>query len=114
MERLTGLYYAIHNGIFPRLRHLDGLAPLALRLYLVPVFWMAGNSKLNGIDNAFIERLWRSVKYEKLYLNPPTDGINLYEMVDEYFNYYNFERRHEELKDEVPYDIYKRQLRAVA
>jgi len=34
-----------------RLRHADGLAPLALRLYLVPVFWMAGTQKLAAMDN---------------------------------------------------------------
>jgi len=30
---------------------LDGLAPLAIRLYLVPVFWMAGTQKISGIDS---------------------------------------------------------------
>jgi putative oxidoreductase len=51
MNALVGWYYSIHNAIFLRLRHLDGLAPLALRLYLVPVFWMAGTQKISGIDN---------------------------------------------------------------
>jgi uncharacterized membrane protein YphA (DoxX/SURF4 family) len=51
MNALTGWYYSIHNGIFSRLKYLDGLAPLALRLYLVPVFWMAGTKKLAGIDS---------------------------------------------------------------
>src|SRR5210317_518707 len=51
MSVLAGWYYSIHNTIFPRLQHLDGLAPLALRLYLVPVFWMAGTKKIAGIDN---------------------------------------------------------------
>ena len=51
MNALTGWYYSIHNGIFSRLQYLDGLAPLALRLYLVPVFWMAGTKKLAGIDS---------------------------------------------------------------
>lgn len=51
MNTLAGLYYTIHNVIFPRLRHLDGLGPLALRLYLVPVFWMAGTQKIAGIDS---------------------------------------------------------------
>ena len=36
------------------------------------------DGKGRAIDNAFIERLWRSVNYEKLYLNPPADGVNLY------------------------------------
>ena len=51
MNALAGWYYNIHNAIFPRLQTLDGLAPLALRLYLVPVFWMAGTQKIAGIDS---------------------------------------------------------------
>ena len=51
MSTLAAWYYALHNAIFPRLQYLDGLAPLALRLYLVPVFWMAGTQKIAGIDN---------------------------------------------------------------
>ncbi|MCB1689289.1 MAG: DoxX family protein [Halioglobus sp.] len=51
METLAQWYYALHNAIFPRLKYLDGLAPLALRLYLVPVFWMAGTQKIAGMDN---------------------------------------------------------------
>ncbi|QFU74816.1 DoxX family protein [Halioglobus maricola] len=51
MNAIAQWYYTIHRAIFPRLQHLDGLAPLALRLYLVPVFWMAGTQKIKGIDN---------------------------------------------------------------
>ena len=51
MNALVQWYYSIQNGIFLSLRHFDGLAQLALRLYLVPVFWMAGTQKLSGIDN---------------------------------------------------------------
>ncbi len=51
MNALAGWYYNIHNAIFPRLQYLDGLAPLAIRLYLVPVFWMAGTQKISGIDS---------------------------------------------------------------
>ncbi len=51
MSALAQWYYNIHNMIFPRLAHLDGLAPLAVRIYLVPVFWMAGTQKISGIDS---------------------------------------------------------------
>jgi len=51
MNALAQWYYSIHNAIFPRLQYLDGLAPLALRLYLVPVFWMAGTQKIAGMQN---------------------------------------------------------------
>ena len=51
MNAIASWYYTIHNAIFPRLQHLDGLAPLAMRLYLVPVFWMAGTQKIAGIES---------------------------------------------------------------
>jgi putative transposase len=34
------------------------------------------DEKGRAIDNVFIERFWRDLKYEKLYLNPPTDGVD--------------------------------------
>ena len=64
------------------------------------------DGKGRAIDNAFIERLWRSVKYEKLYLNPPKDGIDLYLLLAEYFNYYNVERRHTGIEDMKPEQLY--------
>ena len=51
MQKLAERYYSIHNAIFLRLKYMDGLAPLALRLYLVPVFWVAGTTKLSGMEN---------------------------------------------------------------
>ncbi|WP_289039186.1 hypothetical protein [uncultured Zobellia sp.] len=39
-------------------------------------------------NSAFIER---SVKYEKIYLNPPSDGLDLFLLLVEYFEYYNKE-----------------------
>lgn len=64
------------------------------------------DGKGRATDNAFIERLWRSVKYEKLYLNPPKDGTDLYLSIAEYFNYYNTERRHTSIADQIPEQLY--------
>ncbi len=50
MHALIASYHSFHNALFGRLRHIDGLAPLALRIYLAPVFWMAGTQKLCGMD----------------------------------------------------------------
>lgn len=60
------------------------------------------DGKGRATDNAFIERLWRSVKYEKLYLIEIEDGIQLYKNVGEYFKYYNYQRRHSSIEDEIP------------
>jgi putative oxidoreductase len=50
VNTLVEYYYRLHNLVFPRLQHLDGLAPLAIRLFLVPVFWMAGTQKIAGME----------------------------------------------------------------
>lgn len=64
------------------------------------------DGKGRAIDNVFIERLWRSLKYEYLYLNPPGDGLELYKGLKHWFNEYNTERRHMALKGEVPKTVY--------
>lgn len=51
MNVLAQWYYTIHSGLFSPLKHADGLAPLALRLYLVPVFWMAGTQKIAHMED---------------------------------------------------------------
>jgi putative transposase len=65
------------------------------------------DGKGRATDNAFIERLWRSVKYEKIYLNPPKDGTDLYLKTAEYMEYYNHERRHEGIDDAIPSSLYQ-------
>ena len=72
------------------------------------------DGKGRATDNAFIERLWRSVKYEKLYLNPPKDGTGLYLLLAEYFNYYNIERRHTSIDDQRPCDLYRTRQKQAA
>ncbi len=51
MTRIAAFYYAWCHALSRPLHHLDGLAPLAIRLYLAPVFWMAGTQKIAGMDN---------------------------------------------------------------
>ena len=65
------------------------------------------DGKGRAIDNIFIERLWRSVKYEHVYLFPASDGLECYQGLKNYFKYYNDERRHQSLNDEVPLTIYQ-------
>ena len=64
------------------------------------------DGKGRAIDNVFIERLWRSLKHEYLYLNPPADGLELYKGLKRWFTEYNTERRHKSLKGEVPMNVY--------
>lgn len=47
MNKIVATYSAVRAAIFKPLLHLEGLAPLLLRLYLVPVLWMAGSKKID-------------------------------------------------------------------
>jgi putative transposase len=60
------------------------------------------DGKGRAIDNIFIERLWRSVKHEHVYLHAAEDGVQLYEGLQEYFSFYNQERPHQSLEYETP------------
>jgi putative transposase len=66
------------------------------------------DGKGRATDNAFIGRLWRNVKYEKIYLNPPTDGMDLYLLLAEYFHYYNHQRRHRSIDYKITAEIFKK------
>ena len=55
------------------------------------------DSKGRALDNVYIERFWRSLKQEKIYLNPPNGGLELYQMVKDYIQFYNEKRRHTEI-----------------
>lgn len=50
-----------------------------------------------ALDNVFIERLWRSVKYEDIYLRDYADGHDLYAGLKRYFRFYNHHRPHSAL-----------------
>jgi uncharacterized membrane protein YphA (DoxX/SURF4 family) len=51
MQRLANRYYRLRDALAGPLSFLDGLPPLALRLYLAPVLWMAGTQKLAAMDS---------------------------------------------------------------
>ena len=59
-----------------------------------------------ALDNAFIERLWWSVKYEDVYPKVYGDGAALYRGLNDYFRYYNEERRHSAIDKKTPAEVY--------
>jgi putative transposase len=58
-------------------------------------------------DNAFIERFWRTVKWEHIYLNPADNGHHLHQQLHAYFAYYNQRRPHQSLGGQTPANIYQ-------
>ena len=58
------------------------------------------------MDNVFIERLWRSVKYENIYLNDYHSVLALYKGLNAYFEHYNHERPHQALDGATPAEVH--------
>ena len=58
-------------------------------------------------DNIFVERLWRSVKYEDIYLQSYSDAKELKHGLKRYFDFYNKERPHQALSDRTPQEVYE-------
>jgi putative transposase len=59
-----------------------------------------------ALDNVFIERLWRSVKYEEIYLNDYQSVLELYQALARYFYFYNHERPHSALGGLTPAQVH--------
>jgi len=58
------------------------------------------------LDNIFTERLWRTVKYENVYLKSYRNITEAREGLSEYFQFYNTERRHQSVDNRTPADVY--------
>lgn len=64
------------------------------------------DGKGRALDNIFLERLWRTVKYEEVYLRDYADGKEAWKSLRRYFRFYNTERRHQGLEHRTPWDVY--------
>mgnify|MGYP006280065733 CR=1 FL=1 len=60
-----------------------------------------------ALDNVYVERLWRSLKYEDIYLNSYESLGELHDGVDRYFRFYNTERFHQGLDYRTPEEAYQ-------
>ena len=59
------------------------------------------------MDNIFIERLWRSMKYEAVCLHDLADGFETRLLIDEWIGFYNTERPHSALDGKTPAEAYR-------
>ncbi len=64
------------------------------------------DGKGRAMDNIFIERLWRSVKYEEIYTKEYSSVTDLVRALKDYFEFYNLERTHQSLDDLTPAEVY--------
>ena len=58
------------------------------------------------LDNIFIERLWRTLKYDHVYLNPANSGYECRDGIGTFLRYYNEDRPHSALGDSTPDEVY--------
>jgi len=72
------------------------------------------DSRGRAFDNIFIERLWRSVKYEEVYLNEYESVKHVVQGITRYFEFYNTERPHQSLGYKTPYEVHYGQLPSAA
>ena len=64
------------------------------------------DGKGRWVDNVFVERLWRSVKYEDVYLKAYDSMAAAKASLGRYFAFYNTERRHQSLDRRTPDSVY--------
>ena len=64
-----------------------------------------------ALDNVFIERLWRSLKYELIYPGDFATGLELFRALENYFQFYNHERPHQALDYQTPADLFPLQAK---
>ena len=65
------------------------------------------------LDNIFIERLWRSLKQEAIYMHEITDGFQAKRIIDDWIGFYNSERPHTVLDKRTPDTAYLGQTEAL-
>lgn len=101
---------AIGSFGIPDIENSDQGVQFTSREYLD--IWLSRNvsismdSRGRAMDNIFTERLWRTVKYEEVYLKDYTTVLEAKEDLNEYFNFYNYERKHQSLNNRTPAQIY--------
>jgi len=72
------------------------------------------DGKGRWVDNVFVERLWRSVKYEEVYLKAYDTVAEAKRSLGRYFTFYNTQRRHQSLNDQTPDTVYYQRAEGMA
>jgi putative transposase len=66
------------------------------------------DGKGRALDNVWIERFWKSIKYDHVYLHPAEDGFELYEGVQNHIGYYNKKTHH--TTNQSPFNKYQKSM----
>jgi putative transposase len=108
---LAALDAAFHLGQ-PEIWNSDQGAQFTSADFLAPLKKRGISISMDGrgraLDNVFIERLWRSLKYELIYPGDFASGADLLPALDRYFHFYNHQRPHQALDYRMPADLFPR------
>jgi putative transposase len=66
------------------------------------------DGKGRATDNIYIERFWRTIKQDHIYLNPATDGLQLFNGIKEFIDYYNNKKSHQGINRDIPVNLYRK------
>jgi putative transposase len=81
-------------------------SPLYIEKLLAAGVQISMDGKGRAIDNIFTERLWRTIKYEEVYLNDYTSPREARRSIEQYLTFYNNERPHQSLGYRPPAQVY--------
>ncbi len=106
---LEALDRALRQGK-PEIFNTDQGSQFTSKLYTEKVIAneikMSMDSKGRALDNIFIERFWRSLKYEDIYLKDYQSISELRDGLKNYFYFYNNQRGHQSLGYKTPAEVY--------
>lgn len=107
---LDALQEALERWGKPRIFNTDQGSQFTSPRFLAPLkaaeIQISMDSKGRALDNIFVERLWRTVKYEHVYLHAYPDGLTLHRGLTKYFQLYNYQRKHQSLDYQTPAQWY--------
>ena len=108
---IESLQEALSRGIKPQIFNTDQGSQFTSREFTAILKEREISISMDGrgraLDNVFIERLWRSVKYEEIYLRSYETVRELEDSLSRYFRFYNEERPHQSLQYRVPASVYE-------
>lgn len=94
----------------PRIFNTDQGSQFTSKEFLKPLqdrqIAISMDSKGRALDNIFVERFWRTLKYEHVYLRGYADGLSLWKGLEKYFYFYNYPRKHQSLGYQTPAQWY--------
>jgi putative transposase len=61
----------------------------------------------HATDNVFVERIWRTIKYQEVYLKEYASGVGTYSRRKRFFDYYNCDTQHQGLGNQTAWEVYR-------